>query len=60
MYPNKTKLIMRDRGYEYCGDDRGCLYNIINDSGDHINLALKIPDKLNEMRDRLIEYQETH
>ena len=51
---------MRDRGYEYCGDDRGYLYNITNDLGDYINLASKMPDKLKEMRDKLIEYQGTH
>ena len=60
VYPNNTNPDGGIDAIEYCGDDRGCLYNIVDDPGEHVNLASEMSDKLKEMRDRLIEYQGTH
>ena len=60
VYPNNTNPDGGVEANEYCGDDRGCLYNIMDDPGEHNNLASLMPDKLKKMRDKLIEYQGTH
>lgn len=42
-----------------CGME-GCLYNIKNDPEEYDNLALKLPDKLEEMQRKLSAYQKTY
>ena len=43
---------------ENCGD--GCLFNIKTDPTEHVDLATKMPDVLEEMKKKLKKYQETH
>ena len=60
VYPNNTNPNGGIDAIEYCGEHRGCLYNIFKDPGEHHNLASKMPGKLKEIRDKLSEYQATH
>ena len=60
VYPNKTNPDGGIDTIEHCGKHRGCLYDIINDPGEHKNLASQMPHKLKEMREKLREYQATH
>ena len=60
VFPNSTNPDGGIDAVEHCEKGDGCLYDIINDPGEHNNLASKMPNKLKEMRDRLSEYQTTH
>ena len=60
VYPNNT---IPDDGIdarEHCDKHRGCLYDIINDPGEHKNLASQMPHKLKKMQEKLHAYQATH
>ena len=60
VFPDNTDPDGGINGRERCGEDRGCLYDIINDPREHHNLASKMPRKLKKMRERLRKYQATH
>jgi arylsulfatase I/J len=60
VYPNNTGPGGGIYARERCGKNRGCLYNIINDPGEHNNLASQMPRKLKKMRKKLGEYRATH
>ena len=57
VYPNTTTP-SGISAIEHCGDS-GCLYNIIDDPEEYINLAEKMPDVLKEMQAKLAKYQAT-
>ena len=59
VYPNNTGPGGGISGRERCGNG-GCLYDIINDPGEHNNLASQMPRKLKKMRKKLGEYQATY
>ena len=54
--PNATSKV--SNAIENCND--GCLFNIKTDPTEHINLATKMPDVLEEMQKKLKKYQETY
>ena len=60
VYPNSTDPDGGVIACEHCSKRQGCLYDIINDPGEHHNLASRMPRKLKKMRERLREYQATH
>ena len=60
VYPNSTNPNGGIGVAEHCDKIGGCLYNIMDDPGEHNNLASKMPDKLKEMQDKLSKYQATH
>ena len=60
VYPNSTNPNGGIDAIVHCDQGNGCLYNIINDPGEHFNLASKMPDKLKEMQKKLSDYQATH
>ena len=53
VFPNTTNPNGGIDVVEHCERGDRCLYNIIDDLGEHINLASKMPDKLKEMRKKL-------
>ena len=55
VYPNTTKP-SGISAVEHCGKS-GCLYNIMDDPEERINLAEKMPDVLKEMQAKLAKYQ---
>ena len=57
-YPNQTNPRGGISASEDC-DDSGCLYNIKDDPEERNNIALKLPEKLKEMQDKLQKYQVT-
>jgi arylsulfatase I/J len=59
VYPNNTNPDGGIDARERCGK-RGCLYDIINDPGEHNNLALQMPRKLKKMQKKLSKYRATH
>ena len=60
VYPNNTNPDGGIDAREHCGKRHGCLYDIINDPGEHKNLASQMPHKLKKMRKKLRKYQVTH
>ena len=60
VYPNSTNPSGGIDTIVHCNQGDGCLYDIINEPGEHYNLASKMPDKLKEMQQKLSEYQGTH
>ena len=58
VYPNNTNPEGGIHAREHCGN-RGCLYDIINDPGEHNNLASQMPRKLKKMK-KLGKYRATH
>ena len=58
-YPNQTKPAGGINTVQYCGDT-GCLYNIMEDPEERVNLAKKEPETLRMMREKLAKYQATH
>lgn len=57
-YPNTTNPKGGIEAVEHCGD--GCLYNIIDDPEERVNLAKKMPDKLKDMQEKLKEAMKTY
>ena len=57
-YPNTTNPAGGIKTVEKCGD--GCLFNIMNDPEERVNLAGTMPEKLKEMQDKLAKYQATY
>ena len=60
VYPNNTHPDGGIEAVEHCGESHGCLYNIMKDPEERVNLATKMPDILKEMRAKLSKYQATH
>ena len=58
-YPNKTNPEGGVYTVQNCGDT-GCLYNIMKDPEEHVNLAEKEPDILKLMQQKLAKYQATY
>ena len=58
-FPNSTHPKGGISANEECGD-KGCLYNIIDDPEERINLAAKESDILQTMQQKLAEYQTTY
>ena len=56
-YPNST-VKPGIKATEHC--DEGCLYNIIDDPEERVNLASKMPDKLKEMQGKLEQSMKTY
>ena len=52
VYPNSTHLNGGIEAVEHCGDT-GCLYNIMKDPLEHVNLASQMPDVLKDMQTKL-------
>ena len=59
VYPNNTHPEGGIDTVGSCGE-KGCLYNIIKDPEEHINLATQMPDVLKGMLTKLQKYQATH
>ena len=59
VYPNNTHPNGGIEAVERCGDT-GCLYNIMKDPLEHVNLASQMPDMLKDMQTKLQKYQATH
>ena len=57
-YPNQTNPRGGISASEDCGDS-GCLYSIKDNPEERNNIALKLPEKLKEMQDKLQKYQAT-
>ena len=57
-FPNNTDPQRKISAKEDCGDS-GCLYNIRQDPGEHVNLAKSMPDVLKQMQKKLKSYQAT-
>ena len=57
-FPNNTDPQRRISAKVDCGDS-GCLYNIRQDPGEHVNLAKSMPDVLKQMQKKLKSYQAT-
>ena len=57
-YPNTTNPKGGIKAVEHCGE--GCLYNIMDDPEERVNLASKMPDKLKEMQGKLEEAMKTY
>ena len=56
--PHSPNTTTKDKNVvENCGD--GCLFNIKSDPTEHVNLATKMPDVLEEMQKKLKKYQKT-
>ena len=58
-YPNQTNPAGGINASEKCGDT-GCLYNIMQDPEERVNLAAKEPDTLKMMQQKLAKYQATY
>lgn len=56
-FPNLTSHWNPDKYSQTCGKtpSTGCLYNILEDPGEHINLASQEPERFNKMIDRIAE-----
>ena len=54
-YPNLTNPRGGISTSEECGDD-GCLYNIVNDPEERVNLAARMPEMLKTMQKKLSDY----
>lgn len=59
VYPNNTHPQGGIDTVEHCGDN-GCLYNIVEDPEERVNLASKLPEVLKQMQTKLKQYQATH
>ena len=58
-YPNTTNPAGGIKAIEHCGDT-GCLFNIMEDPEERVNLAEKEPDTLKMMQQKLAKYQATY
>lgn len=57
-YPNGS-IDPSCKTVEHCGKTGGCLYNVKTDPTEHHNVAAANPEKLQELKDRLYELQQT-
>lgn len=60
VFPNTTSDWNPSNSHEVCGNttETGCLYNILEDPGEHVNLAAQKPKVFNRMIQRIAKINE--